>query len=185
MSAPAIVSSPFGCAEILCNIVRGISSHCPKHYKDSSMKKVLIPALISCGVVLVALLCSFKGDQDNGPLASKLVGTWRTSAEGKDVNGNGEWDAKEHDAIEVVNAATLQFFADGTGTSSGLVGDTTMTITFKWDLQDSGHDIRLISSMMGIVVDTSMKNIVSISPTDFVMRDLNRKPTRYTALKRL
>lgn len=115
--------------------------------------------------------------------AQQVVGTWKTTQQGNDANNNGIWDASEHQTIPAADASTMLFNSNGTGTQSATLNGTLITIPFTWNLQNNDNDIRVISSFSG-TNDTSIMTIISLSNTDWVLKDGTTTPTSFIALKK-
>jgi outer membrane biogenesis lipoprotein LolB len=147
------------------------------------MKKILIPATMVASLLAVAVLPSCKKDESDPTRAEQIVGTWKNTEEGSDVNNNNTWDPSERTAVPAADQGTFKFNSDGTGQTSGNFGGAPITIDFKWNLQNSENDIRLITSFLG-TSDTSVQNIVSFNGTDAVLKDASANPDEYIALKK-
>ena len=129
-------------------------------------------------------LASCKKKDDGPTLSAKaqmVVGTWNTTEVGVDSNRNGAWDAAEHKpAAGSSDALTITFNSDGTGTTTYAALPTSFAMT--WSLQNSENDIRIISNAFG--ADTTVENIVSLSNTEAIVRDLSESPVSYMTLKK-
>jgi hypothetical protein len=143
------------------------------------MKKLFIPVALVLASSLLATSCKKK--EDDPSRAQMITGTWKLTQEGEDTNGNGTWEDSERTAA--ADQATATFNADGTGTTSGTVSGIPISFPFNWRLQNNDNDIRIITTILGST-DTSVNNIVTVTSSDFVVRDMSASPVSYTAFKK-
>lgn len=131
------------------------------------MNKLL--AFATLAICLLAASCS----KNTKEIEDKLVGTWLMKTNGRDVNGNGVYDAGErtpHDST--TSRVTLTFKSDGTFLQVNQYYSPGSTNNFpgKWEIQKS-------TSKLNMVFDDGMTveaGIGVLTDNEFVMEYSHR-----------
>lgn len=98
-----------------------------------------------------------KDDDDSKPRTEMMVGTWRLTEEGFDLNSNGELEmgetAEVNDTTDIDRAT---FSSDGTGTHT-LPGSGSES--FNWSLVNHDNTLRIIVTGTTDTMDMAIKGL--------------------------
>jgi hypothetical protein len=143
------------------------------HLKFSIMKKTTLA--IAVATMAVFSFSSCKKDDDSPSRSSMIIGTWKETENGEDTNNNGTWESSEKQSVASVDAVTLVFSGNGTGTinASGFTGTTT------WTLLNNDNDVHIVATLPIVGTQTFDFNIVSLTQQNVVVRDTSADPDTY------
>src|SRR4051794_18961565 len=111
------------------------------------MKKIFIPTALLAAIMATSIFPSCK-KKDSEPTRSQLVvGTWKNTEQGNDVNNNGTWDTSEHHPFTPTTQFLFTFQAGGTGTASSSALPVAVPVT--WSLQNNDQDFSVAVNYLG------------------------------------
>lgn len=145
------------------------------------MKKATLAIAVAAMAVFSFSSCKKDDDNNNGLTgrSAQIVGTWKQTEYGSDINANGTWDASEKNPTTAANAVTLVFNGNGTGTISQSLGGQSLSGTTTWSLINNENDIRIVVTAPIIGTETLTYNIVSFTSQNVIVRDTSTTPVDY------
>ena len=147
------------------------------------MKKVTLA--ITLVTLAVFSFSSCKKDDDDGLTgrSAQIVGSWRETEEGSDVNANGTWDASEKNAVNAADAAKFVFNSNGSGTVTDNQFGSPIPININWMLYNNENNIRIIATIPILnITDTLYYNIVTMTNKEAIVKDTTASPVKYMTL---
>lgn len=143
------------------------------------MKKLVLSAF-----ALSVLFTACKKDDDKNGVSSRkdaLVGTWKMTGYGLDVNNNGKVDQGEvADPSLAEMSASIKFNTDGTGVTMSSFSGFEDTSDIKWALINNDNTLRIINDWDSAEdADTTDTDFVSFENSKFIIKDETTTPPSF------
>lgn len=141
-------------------------------------KQILSLSMVAVAAALAFSSCKKDDDNNTGSArANQIVGKWKNTQTGDDVNNNGIWDASEVEDLDSTESYVVQLNANGTGTAT-ISGTFNFSGPLQWELSNNDENLRIIADILG-TKDTTFYKFVSVNTTEIVVKDTTASPAYF------